>query len=367
MNETPEIVFTVFFSWQSDVEHNTQLIRECLRLASSMLEERHAETKVRVILDEATRGKAGSPNIPASIMEKIDSADAFVCDLSTINVTRGTDDRPVPNPNVGIELGYAIAQAGWSRIVMLFNLAHGNFPGDMPFDVDRQRASPFTHTVSGAETTTKSARAASKAKSVKELSGLLFDALDAIWVQKPKRPHEASTVSEEQRQRERDEAKLRAAMSSVHLPSWDYFRERIGYGQIPIHIFHFWESFHGIVTSSTFHLYDEAARELVGRFHDQWDSSLGFGKFFRPAGGTLLLFGGPGDEPLTEEEEHAMVSMNEHVVAANAALQELLTHIRRSYIDIDLDETSKAAWQEYVEFNRDFEHLVSGTRDEGGR
>ncbi len=137
--------FVVFYSWQSDLpdETNRRIIREALRDASSRLEEAFSQRQLRVVVDEATRGKPGSPNIPETILEKIRGADVFVCDITTINVGRPVDHRAVPNPNVAIELGYAVAHLGWNRIVMLFNTAHGTFPGDAPFDIDRHRASPY--------------------------------------------------------------------------------------------------------------------------------------------------------------------------------------------------------------------------------
>lgn len=134
--------FLIFYSWQSDLPEKTNLkaIRSALRNASSLVEE---DADIRVTLDEATRGESGSPNIPATILQKISACDLFVCDLTTINSSSGEECRKTPNPNVLFELGYAVSILGWGRVVMLFNKHFGKFPDDLPFDIDRHRASPY--------------------------------------------------------------------------------------------------------------------------------------------------------------------------------------------------------------------------------
>jgi len=145
MKDRTDNDFVIFYSWQNDLpdETNRRLIREVLRNSSSNLEATYSDDNLRIIIDEATRGEPGSPNIPLTILEKIKNADAFVCDITTINQDAPKDQRKVANPNVLFELGYAVSQLGWSRIIMLFNKAFGNFPDDAPFDIDRHRASPY--------------------------------------------------------------------------------------------------------------------------------------------------------------------------------------------------------------------------------
>jgi hypothetical protein len=179
--------FVVFYSWQASLPDatNRRLIREALRTASSRLEGEFSDAALRIIVDEATRGRPGSPNIPATILEKVKSADVFVCDLTTINKEAPEGQERVPNPNVIFELGYAVAHLGWDRIVMLFNTAYGSFPVDMPFDIDRQRASPYKYGLpgNGRELTTK------QLSGLKEpLINLLFDALKEIIEHNPARP-----------------------------------------------------------------------------------------------------------------------------------------------------------------------------------
>lgn len=60
----------------------------------------------------------------------------FVADVSLI--TPPSADRPAPNPNVLIELGFAIRARGWEHVVMVFNEDSG-FIDDLPFDLRGRR------------------------------------------------------------------------------------------------------------------------------------------------------------------------------------------------------------------------------------
>jgi hypothetical protein len=117
--------FNVFYAWQSDLPDDTNrgLIRRALRSAASALEESYTKSKLHVDIDEATRGESGSPNIPRTILRKIARADAFVCDLTPINTAQGKQIKAMPNPNVIFELRYAVANLGWSRVIMRLVLA----------------------------------------------------------------------------------------------------------------------------------------------------------------------------------------------------------------------------------------------------
>lgn len=72
------------------------------------------EVQVEPVIDRDTVGVSGSPDIGQTIFQKIDKAAVFVADVSIINA--GSDeDRQTPNPNVLIELGYAMRAIGPAR------------------------------------------------------------------------------------------------------------------------------------------------------------------------------------------------------------------------------------------------------------
>ncbi|WP_333624271.1 TIR domain-containing protein [Sphingobacterium siyangense] len=142
--------YTIFFSWQSDVGTNTKLIQKALDNAIKALKKgKINDIKLDINIDRDTKRKTGSPSISHTIFDKIDQCDVFICDVSLINNTFWnllSKKRLTPNPNVLIELGYAIHKLGWDRIICMYNSDFGK-PEDLPFDLRGHRISSF----SGAE------------------------------------------------------------------------------------------------------------------------------------------------------------------------------------------------------------------------
>lgn len=351
--------FVVFYSWQSDLpdETNRALIREALRTASTQLEISHPGA--HVVTDEATRNMPGSPNIPQTILDKIRAADAFVADITTINKTRPDGQRACSNPNVLFELGYAVAHLGWGRIILLFNKAHGDFPGDAPFDVDRHRLSDYSYSIptSSPPAETRKQKAARLSELKHPLFGLLSEALEAIFTKRPPKPSKGDELAPEHRKHQHDTEKLTTLLTSIHLPTLDDFFEGIRSGTIPGRIMHFWEGFNGIVTSNLFHLYDPTARSLVEAFHRHWGESLNFGQYFHlTSSGQHYSFSTPGDIA-TPDQAKAWKEMQRVAHKAHETLRGLLGHVREHYLDIDVSETSTDAWHEYVDFQNEMRQL----------
>ncbi|HWA70860.1 MAG TPA: hypothetical protein VG937_00925 [Polyangiaceae bacterium] len=137
----------VFYSWQSDLPNSTNrgLIRAALEKAcSSKTEQYVAEEPDRpddhqLILDSDTRGAAGSPDIAATILQKIQDADVFVADVSIVGeVATPSGPRATPNPNVLVEVGFALHALGSERVVLVANTAFGELER-LPFDMRGRR------------------------------------------------------------------------------------------------------------------------------------------------------------------------------------------------------------------------------------
>lgn len=128
---------TIFYSWQSDLPNSTNrgFIEDCLGRAIKELEA-DPELRVEPCLDRDTQNVPGSPDIASTIFDKIDRCGLFVCDVSIVNPD--SSERPTPNPNVLIELGYAVKTLGWNRIVCVFNSAFGRIE-ELPFDLRQRR------------------------------------------------------------------------------------------------------------------------------------------------------------------------------------------------------------------------------------
>lgn len=78
-----------------------------------------------------------------------------MADVSLINADK--DGRPTPNPNVLIELGYAISFCGWDRILLVCNEEFGPI-GELPFDIPERRVIAYTLPVSADADKVKDAR-----------------------------------------------------------------------------------------------------------------------------------------------------------------------------------------------------------------
>ena len=134
---TEKIHQTVFYSWQSDLPNRTNraFIVDALEQAARAVRS-DASVGIDPVVDRDTAGVPGSPGIAATIFAKIADADIFVPDVSL--VTSHHAKRPSPNPNVLLELGFAMSQLSWDRVVMVMNTAFGD-PTRLPFDLRGHR------------------------------------------------------------------------------------------------------------------------------------------------------------------------------------------------------------------------------------
>ncbi len=127
----------VFYSWESDR-------KECRSFVQNTIDKLPSKLKgiTTVTIDRDTMGVPGSPDIGDTIFEKIDRCDVFIADATLIN-SKSSKYRLTPNPNVLIELGYAIKAVGWDHIIILQCEDYGNVE-DLPFDINHRRISKFT-------------------------------------------------------------------------------------------------------------------------------------------------------------------------------------------------------------------------------
>jgi hypothetical protein len=130
---------TIFYSWQSDLPNNTNrgFIESVINKAINNIN-RQETFEMDICLERDTIGTPGSPNIVNTILDKICQCDIFVADISIVTRDLVKMQRPSPNPNVLIELGYAIARLGWERIILFCNEIYGTNE-DLPFDIRQHR------------------------------------------------------------------------------------------------------------------------------------------------------------------------------------------------------------------------------------
>jgi len=337
-----EKTITIFYSWQSDSseETNKRAIRSTLRDSLNKIEE---ELTINIILDEATRDTVGSIDIPSTIFDKILISDIFVCDVTTINSESKDSKRKVPNPNVLIELGYAIAILGWERIIMVFNKIHGNFPSDLPFDIDRRKI--IAYKISDKNDNNGKG----------QLKNDLLNSLKEIIKKNPIKQSKTKNLNPDEKKRERDINNLKWLLNTIHFPTMDLFIEKLP--ERVIHrIFHFWEGFKGVLTNSLFHVYNQEISELIKSIYTHWEKILSYGNRYRSSlNSKISLFITPeGDLPLDKEAQNDWNNLLNERLLLNNEFKKLLNYVRENYLEINLEETSNNAINEYIEFNKKF-------------
>jgi hypothetical protein len=143
----------VFYSWQSDLEnkYNRNFIKDCLERAINNIN-KDLDLEEAVRLDQDTKDVTGSPDIANTIYAKIRKSDVFVGDVSFIGKTES--GKHCSNPNVLIELGYALSSLKDICIINLMNEAYGSPSGNLPFDLVHKRW-PITYNLSEANSREK--------------------------------------------------------------------------------------------------------------------------------------------------------------------------------------------------------------------
>lgn len=208
----PQVEFTIFYAWEDDRPRkvNRYFIRDALQDAvdaiarGSAIEDsprpeeetaspgegnpkraEDAEPAGAVPrLDHDTKDVAGMPEIAATIFRKIEKCGIFVADVTFIAQTSSGgggagDPKLVPNPNVMLEAGYALARIGADRMICVMNEAFGP-ASRMPFDLAHRRR-PIAYALASAENREESKRAR------KGLADALEEAIRSIMKSSPLR------------------------------------------------------------------------------------------------------------------------------------------------------------------------------------
>ncbi|NRD67993.1 hypothetical protein HRD49_40310 [Corallococcus exiguus] len=126
--------FIVFWSWQSDSDSsvNRNFVGDCIERAVKKVSKSEG---MLISVDRDTQGVGGSPSIADTILKKIRSSDIFVFDATHVY----RSPRPAPNPNVALELGYALAVLGENRVIGVRNVAGAKKEEEPPFDFRHRR------------------------------------------------------------------------------------------------------------------------------------------------------------------------------------------------------------------------------------
>ncbi|MBS0961436.1 hypothetical protein [Acetobacter thailandicus] len=317
----------IFFSWQSNIaaNANTRAIRTAVDAAANAMT---AKFGYGVTRDEATRGVAGSPYIPAKLAEKIRHSDVFIGDVTSIATM--PDGKSLPNPNVTFELGLAVAHLGWDRIILLFNEAVATFD-KLPFDFDRHRISKYKIVE------TKSPLADDQ----KKLTNLVTLAVETILDQNPLRPRELEGKSEAEIKYDRDLVNIRWFLRHISIDMLGmHVREMPGTLRHSAIVMS--DGLEGVVNSPSFRLYDQALEGQLRLLYNDLKTSVGFPGMYHDTSSTgVHAFGIPGPSRDYANEKQIANKIRTAVTSLDTTLRQVVSKIRTDYyIEIDLDDTS---------------------------
>lgn len=141
----------IFWSWQSDRDRKCcqYFVRDALKAASDQIAT-ELSIEERPAVDHDTKGVTGTPPITDTIFEKIRESAVFVADVTPIGMSDSENEdankKRLPNPNVMIELGFAEAVLGGSKILCVANDCWYRGPESLPFDL-RHRRGPLTYSL----------------------------------------------------------------------------------------------------------------------------------------------------------------------------------------------------------------------------
>jgi hypothetical protein len=161
----------VFWSWQSDTlgKIGRHFVREALEVAIEEIKEEIEveEPKREIHLDHDRKGVPGSPDLAKTILDKIKTTSIFIADVTPVGET--PSGKATINPNVAIELGFALAHVGDHGLLMVLNSHYGDRE-TLPFDL-KHKAGPIMFSLSPDASITEIKREKS------QLSGILKKAI----------------------------------------------------------------------------------------------------------------------------------------------------------------------------------------------
>lgn len=181
----------IFYSWQDDIarKDNRNFIEDALKKAIKNINKDDALVD-ELIIDRDTKGVAGAPLIAETILGKIDIASVFVADVSIIG--KADSGKPITNPNVMAEFGYALKTLAEEALVLVINESYGRVE-DLPFDLRHRRIMRYCLPPSNGKD--DEASTAERREVAKALQGDLEKAL-RTWIATRIRPTSKAPIEE---------------------------------------------------------------------------------------------------------------------------------------------------------------------------
>ena len=325
---------TVFYSWQSDISSKTNrnVIEKAIDNAIKKTNDHIENEEDKFTLDKDTLNVPGSPDIVETIIKKIDKCELFIGDITPIQTSEL--GKAMPNSNVLFEAGYSFGKKGSERSIFLVNEAFSSVES-LPFDVKTKRILKYNLSE------TDLADPEKRRDIVKVLSSAISTNLRLIEELPPiKLPLDEDPT--ESKKRERDLRMLKRFLEKMPLK---VIQDHVHHGTesmvMNFDTFTVLYNLQSIQTFVGFRLYDSQLSNYISNLMECFEESLSYSQNFDYLRNNFYKF-----------ESNSRVSESDYVEVLNKlndALESLLDYIHNNYIEIDLEEYSRLAWNSYIE------------------
>lgn len=322
---------TIFFTWQSDLHSNTNkhLLRDCLKAAIKLLKKDIIDMHMR--LDSDTLHATGSPDIVATIFDKIKCSSAMVADISLVN--QGSIARLTSNPNVLIELGYAAAVLGWESIMTFFNEHYGRIE-DLPFDLRGRRHHKFNLSPTATKDEINRVSARITQEMIAQIKNILIR-------EKLPTPEVKKSKSSQHIRYESDVKTIKWFLSRVSTRDIEsYVSNFINREILDLDLLDdFYEL--ELVNSPRFHFYDSKLKDKFKNLKNWLGKTLDHGVDFTFYNESLYkLYRSDHNQTVADQ---TFLLIKKEMIALQSALTSLLKYIHENYEDVDTRYLNKEA------------------------
>ena len=328
---------TVFYSWQADTnkDANKFFLRDVLKLAIKIVNDRNGSEIVKLDMD--TQNRLGFIDINKEILDKIQKCDVFVADITSIGKI---GDKVTPNPNVLLELGYALGRIGEQRIIGFANEYYEKIE-NYPFDIKTRR--PFLYTVTEADVTNGKKKV--KADSAKIAASVSDIIEEMMKLEKP-----VAFSVDEAVTRERDIIKLKRLME--HIPV-KFIHKIIEIGKDSLAVdtdyLTIYYNIEGIVNFAYFKMYDVHLQNLVVQFTNSLSAVYSHGHEFFHVHGTICKLIRP-----TDAQQKKFIK---EIFDLQDSFGALADYVFENYKEIDLEQANEKAFDQYIKQEQEIEAI----------
>jgi hypothetical protein len=121
----------------------------------------------------------------------------------------------------------------------------------------------------------------------------------------------------------------------------------------------YWLTFESVYLSGMFEIYDPELSKRLDQFAKAWAHTLSFSEEFTPLNdGYKCTF----SKPATSREELRYKKLNLARQELSDAIGNLRSYVREKYLEVDIHETTRMAWKEYVNHKKHISRILSTTK-----